>query len=208
MSKKRKSQVGAGFTNQFGGLRKYVVKTAANVQPQPKAIRNEYEEHSVKGFYEKFSDEYRNPHESAIRKVLQLAAAKWSVDFSNVLDLACGSGEVTLALKSLGCAKIDGIDPYTGNAYFNRTGQVAEAYTFEDIAGGIISDRSYSLIVCSFAMHLVNSSRLPLLAYQLRLIAHSMIIVTPHKRPELKPEWGWLFLDEIAVDRVRARFYN
>ncbi len=178
------------------------------IKPETKAIRNEYEQHSVQGFYENFGDEYRNPHESAIRKVIQLAAAKWSLDFSKVLDLACGSGEVTLALKSLGCSNIDGIDPYTGKAYFNRTNQVAETYTFEDIASGMIGDRSYSLIVCSFAMHLVNSSRLPLLTYQLSLISHSMIIVTPHKRPELKPEWGWMFLDEIAVDRVRARFYN
>ena len=178
------------------------------VQPELKAIRNEYEQHSVKGFYEQFGDEYRNPHESAIKQVLHLAVAKWQRDFSKVLDLACGSGEVTLALKSLGCCNIDGIDPYTGNAYFNRTGQVAEAYTFEDIASGIISDRSYSLIVCSFAMHLVNSSRLPLLAYQLRLISNSMIIITPHKRPELKPEWGWTLLDEIKCDRVRARFYK
>ncbi|HAZ47955.1 MAG TPA: hypothetical protein DDW76_36865 [Cyanobacteria bacterium UBA11369] len=178
------------------------------IKPETKAIRNEYEQHSVQGFYENFGDEYRNPHESAIRKVIQLAAAKWPLDFSKVLDLACGSGEVTLALKSLGCSNIDGIDPYTGNAYFNRTNQIAEAYTFEDIASGMISDRTYSLIVCSFAMHLVNSSRLPLLAYQLSLIADSMIIVTPHKRPELKPEWGWTLLDEIAVDRVRARFYN
>lgn len=181
-------------------------KSQATIQPETKAIRNEYEKHSVNGFYEKFGDEYRNPHESAIIKVLQLAAAKWPLDFNKVLDLACGSGEVTLALKSLGCSNIDGIDPYTGNAYFNRTNQAAETYTFEDIAAGIISDRSYSLIVCSFAMHLVNSSRLPLLSYQLSLIADSMIIVTPHKRPELKPEWGWTCLDEIAVDRVRARF--
>ncbi len=183
-------------------------KVQAIIKPEPKAIRNEYEEHSVKGFYEKFGDEYRNPHESVIRKVLQLAVVKWQVDLSKVLDLACGSGEVTLALKSLGCSHIDGIDPYTGNAYFNRTGQIAETYTFEDIAAGIIGDRFYSLIVCSFAMHLVNSSRLPLLVYQLSLISDSMIIIMPHKRPELKPEWGWMFLDEIAVDRVRARFYN
>jgi SAM-dependent methyltransferase len=174
---------------------------------QTSSIRNEYKEHSVKGFYEKFGDEYKNPHEPTIVKVLQLAAAKWQLDCRKVLDLACGSGEVTLALKNLGVSDIDGIDPYTYNAYLKRTGQAAEVYTFEDITSGALCDRDYSLIVCSFAMHLLAESRLPVLAYQLRRIADSLMIITPNKRPHLKPEWGWTCLDEIIVDRVRARLY-
>ncbi|MBD1890683.1 MULTISPECIES: class I SAM-dependent methyltransferase [unclassified Coleofasciculus] len=175
---------------------------------QRQAIRKGYEQYSVQGFYEQFGDEYRNPQESAIQKVLQLAASQWQLDFHKVLDLACGSGEVTLALQSLGCTNIDGIDPYTYNAYLNRTGKEAEPYTFEDIASGILNNRHYSLIVCSFAMHLLPESRLPIVVYQLGLIAHSMIIITPNKRPHLKPEWGWLCLDEIMCNRVRSRLYQ
>jgi hypothetical protein len=37
---------------------------------EKKAIRREYEEYSVKGFYEKFGDEYRNPHETIIKRVI------------------------------------------------------------------------------------------------------------------------------------------
>jgi SAM-dependent methyltransferase len=173
-----------------------------------KAIRNEYEREGVRGFYEKFGDEYKNPHEVVIQKLLKLAVDKWQLDFSNVLDLACGSGEVTVALKSLGYTNINGIDPYTHNAYFKRTGQVAETFTFEDIAAGILSDRFYSLIICSFAMHLLDSSRLPLLLYQLRQITQSLMIITPHKRPEIKPESGWQLIDQITSDRVRVRLYQ
>lgn len=123
------------------------------------AIRKGYEEYSVKGFYEKFGDEYRNPHEAAIEQILQISVKNWQLDLHQVLDLACGSGEVTLILKSLGAENIDGIDPYTYNAYLKRTGKTAETYNFEEIAEGILSDRYYSLIVCSFALNLVAESR-------------------------------------------------
>ena len=171
------------------------------------AIRKGYEEYSVKGFYEKFGDEYRNPHEAAIAQILQISVKNWQLDLHRVLDLACGSGEVTLILKSLGAENIDGIDPYTYNAYLKRTGKNAETYTFEEIADGILNNRYYSLIVCSFALHLVTESRLPVLAYQLSQIADAMVIITPHKRPELKAEWGWIGLDEIMVERVRSRLF-
>ncbi|MFB2968951.1 hypothetical protein ACE1CD_08260 [Aerosakkonema sp. BLCC-F183] len=172
------------------------------------SIRKGYEEYSVKGFYEQFGDEYRNPHEVVIQQVLQIAVKKWQLNLHKVLDLACGSGEVTLALKSLGATDIDGIDPYTYNAYLQRTGQPAERYTFEEVASGILCHRHYTIIICSFALHLVAESRLPLLAYQLSLIANSMVIITPHKRPQLKPEWGWICLDEILVERVRSRLFS
>lgn len=176
--------------------------------PGHTAIRKGYEEYSVKGFYEKFGDEYRNPHEAAIGQILQISVKNWQLDLHQVLDLACGSGEVTLILHDLGAENIDGIDPYTYNAYLKRTGKIAETYTFEEIADGILSDRYYSLIVCSFALHLVAESRLPTLAYQLSQIADSMVIITPHKRPELKAEWGWIWLDEILLERVRSRLFS
>ena len=172
------------------------------------SIRGQYERYGVQGYYERSGDTYRNPHEAAIRVVLRQAVEHWRPDVSHVLDLACGSGEVTLALRELGCTAIDGIDPYTGDAYLERTDQIADSYTFENIAAGAISDRSYSLIVCSFALHLVEESRLPTLAYQLSLIAPALVIITPHKRPHLRNSWGWSLQDEFVVERVRTRLYQ
>src|SRR5262245_59884158 len=122
----------------------------------PHSIRGEYEKHGVQGFCEQYGDQYRNPHELAIHAVLGRAVSLWKPDLTHVLDLACGSGEVTLILKELGCTRIDGIDPYTGQAYQQRTGQQAESLTFEQIASGALSERRYSLIVCSFALHLLE----------------------------------------------------
>jgi len=183
-------------------------ENSAKKSIENQSIRGGYERYGIHDFYERFGDEYRNPHEFAIQKILRLAVKKWNLNFRKVLDLACGSGEVTLTLRNLGCTDIDGIDPYTYKAYLRRTGKKAEPYTFEQIASGILTGRKYSLIICSFALHLLEVSRLPLLVYQLGLIADSMIIITPHKRPYLKKEWGWVCLDEIVIDGVRARFYK
>jgi hypothetical protein len=64
------------------------------------------------------------------------------------------------------------------------------------------------LIVCSFALHLVEVSRLPTVAFQLAQIADTLLILTPHKRPNLKAEWGWKLDSELLETRVRARLYR
>ena len=172
------------------------------------SIRREYENHGVAGFYLEGGSTYQNPHEPQIRLSLQRVVPAWKLDLSRVLDLAAGSGEVTLALRELGAEKIDGIDPYTHQAYCDRTGQPASKETFETIADGALSDRRYSLIACSFALHLVDLSRLPQLAYQLSLIAPQLLVITPHKRPQIQSAWGWELTEEAVYQRVRSRLYR
>ena len=103
---------------------------------QSRAIRTEYERHGVNGFYQEFGDDYRNPHEEEIRLVLSRCLDQWSLDLSDVLDLACGSGEATLALVGCGAKEVTGVDPYTARAYQRRTARAAESFTFEQIAAG------------------------------------------------------------------------
>jgi hypothetical protein len=172
------------------------------------AIRTEYETHGVRAFYEQHGAHYRNPHEAAVARALAAAVHTWKPDLSQVLDLACGSGEATLTLQALGAGAIHGVDPYTGRAYQARTGQPAEPLSFEAIAAGALADRHYSLIVCSYALHLLQPSRLPQLAYALSLVSPGLLILTPHKRPALRPEWGWELVGEMVVDRVRVRCYH
>jgi SAM-dependent methyltransferase len=175
---------------------------------QEQAIRAAYERYGVHGYYARFGAMYRNPHERAIGAALRAAVARWCIPLGRVLDLACGSGEVTLAIEELGASTVDGVDPYTYAAYAERTGRAAERLTFEQIAAGALAGRHYDTIVCSFALHLVESSRLPALALQISLVADHLLILTPHKRPAIKPEWGWSLGGELAVDRVRARYYE
>lgn len=172
------------------------------------ALRHLYERHGVQGYYAEFGDQYRNPHEQRVRHALQAAVAAWRPDLGRVLDLACGSGEATLALRELGAAAIDGLDPYTAAAYQARTGRPAETLSFEAVAAGALAGRRYSLVVCSYALHLLEPSRLPRLAFQLSQIAPSLLVLTPHKRPAIRPEWGWQPAGEMVVERVRARLYQ
>jgi SAM-dependent methyltransferase len=170
-------------------------------------IRPAYEEYGVTGFYEQFGSSYRNPHETILQSLLKRVLLEWNLDRSSVLDLACGSGEATLVLQELG-AKVSGIDPYTGQAFLERTGLHAEKFSFDDIANGILEGRTYSLIVCGFALHLVEISKLPMLMFQLAQITDTLLVLTPHKRPQIKPDWGWNLEQEILEDRVRARLYR
>ena len=162
----------------------------------------------MEGYYLAHGSSYRNPHEDAVRNALTLANATWSLDLSHVLDLACGSGEATLVLRSLGAGLIDGIDPFTAEAYRQRVGQSAETVRFEEIAAGALAGRTWSTIVCSYALHLVEVSRLPRLCRALAELSPTLVVVTPHKRPVLREGWGWLAAEEIKHDRTRVRCYR
>ena len=174
----------------------------------PAPIRAEYERRGVGAFYRESGADYRNPHEPQLRRCIARAVALWRPDLSHVLDLAAGSGEVTLALRELGATRIDGVDPFTADAYLARTGQPAERLTFEAVAAGALAGRRYSLVACSFALHLVEPSRLPAVCQQLALVSGALLILTPHKRPVIKSEWGWERVGEEVVERVRARFHQ
>ena len=179
-----------------------------NDRREDKAIRREYETHGVEAFYRERGEQYRNPHEPQVRRSVQIAVREWNLDLSHILDLAAGSGEATLELRGIGAKKIEAIDPFTHEAYRRRTGLSASRESFKQIAEGALAGRHYSLIVCSFALHLLENSRLPKVSYQLSLIGETMLIVTPHKRPQIEREWGWELSHEMVVQRVRSRLYK
>lgn len=171
------------------------------------SIRGAYEEFGAQEYYKRFGAEYRNPHEIAVRAVIRESVERNVLALDHVLDLACGSGEATRALLEMGAEEVHGVDPYTAAAYSAAIGIAAEELSFEDVAAGALAGCHYSLTVCSFALHLADASRLPLLAWQLAQVCDALLIVTPHKRPDLRPEWGWRLVDEFVRDRVRARVY-
>ena len=181
----------------------------AKAPPPPAApsVRGGYVELGIEGYYTLHAADYRNPHEPAIAACLRGLVQRRKPNLTRVLDLACGSGEATLALRALGAGFIDGLDPYTGPAYLARCGQAAESLSFEQIADGALSGRRWSLIVCSFALHLLQASRLAGTLTQLALCAPELWVLTPHKRPEIRESWGWRLVDEIVVERVRGRAY-
>ena len=175
-------------------------------------IRGQYETLGVDGYYRSQGGLYRNPHEAVLGRVIIEVVRRSGIIPHSALDLACGSGEVTQVLTELGVTRIDGVDPYTGEAYRARTGSVAIPLTFEEVALGGLDGKSYDLIVCSFALHLVERSWLPRLLHRLAgLTAGSegrLLVITPHKRPEIRQEWGWRMLEELLIERVRGRLYE
>ena len=171
------------------------------------SVRKAYEDLGAETYYREQGENYRNPHEPVLVSCLHDAVSKWELNLDHVLDLACGSGEVTLALQKNG-ANITGNDPFTFAAFEKRTGKPALRFTFRDIAGGALHGEKYTLIVCSFALHLAEASVLPVLCQQLAAISDTLVVLTPHKRPDLKTAWGWELQDEFLHERVRTRLYR
>ena len=85
-----------------------------------------------------------------------------SEDGDRILDLSCGSGEVTDALIKAGIPleRIDACDPYTQQAYHHRIKKKCQDWSFQDISNGDVADRKWKTVICSFAMH-VRVARFP-----------------------------------------------
>ncbi len=169
-----------------------------------KAVRDEYAKIGVKNYYLIHSKDYSNPHEATIIKLLTIAE-KMNYIGKKVLDLCCGSGEVTSCLEKYD-HEITGLDPYTTEAYYNRTKKTALKLSFKDIVNGFLKER-FDCIISSFAMHLCDESMLPSLLWKLCEISNTLIVITPHKRPDCDNVSCWILVDEIVLDRVRMRIY-
>ena len=191
------------------------------------AIRNEYAAHldGADGYYREFGGHYRNPHEQGVAAmVARIPSLYPDLVWPNasLLDLACGSGEVTLALLGLNTGlprnQITACDPYTGAAFAARTkshaatrpGMIAETWSFADIANGALEGLHFDLVVCAYALHLCEASWLPLVCMALANASKRLVIITPHKRPELQPWWGWTLRGEYRdpAYRIRLRAYD
>lgn len=162
------------------------------------AIRNMYSELGVDEFYKEYGNEYTNPHADIIKKLLT------DIDAGDyILDLCCGSGEVTRCFPD---KHIIGCDPYTHELYKKLTNREVLTFSFKDIALGALAEYSFDTVICSFALHLCEESMLNSVLFQLAMIARKLIILTPHKRPYIKNYWK--LENELIIDRVRLREYS
>lgn len=150
---------------------------------QENAIRNQYAKLGVDAYYEQNGDNYENPHFPLIEELLQ--KNKERIDYSQVLDLSCGSGEVTSVLQEMGFDQSVGCDPFTHKLYRKKTQKPCFEWTFKDILKGKLTG-NYSAIICSFAMHLAEEKDLYSLCLKLFQCSEQLIIITPHKRPQLE----------------------
>ena len=174
------------------------------------AIRNQYAELGVDAYYEQYGSVYENPHFEYIAQLLKQNETR--IDYSNVLDLCCGGGEVTMILQDLGFSETVGCDPFTQAAFEKNTSKSALSLSFDDIIKGKLTPQ-YSAVICSFAMHLCPEKQLFSLVDALYRCTNQIIIITPHKRPELEnlQNTALDFEDFVLTERgkkVRLKSYS
>ncbi len=58
----------------------------------------------------------------------------------------------------------------------------------QDVASGYLLDegRSYHLVICSYAMHVLDTSYLYATLQQLALVCEALLIISPHKLPQVR----------------------
>lgn len=182
-----------------------------------KAIRIEYAEKGVEAYYQKNADAYENPHFPYIQQLLEQNQSR--IDYSKVLDLACGGGEVALILRGCpdpssggrGFDNVVGCDPFTKRLFVKNTGLPCFNYSFEDVVKGRLAAKvegQYSAIISSFAMHLCDEKMLYALANQLFRLTKNVVVITPHKRPQLEhySEFSLIFEDFVLTERGKKVF--
>jgi 2-polyprenyl-3-methyl-5-hydroxy-6-metoxy-1,4-benzoquinol methylase len=173
-------------------------------------IRLLYEEHGADGYYQNLGDSYENPHFPEIEALLQNNLNR--LDTSKVLDFSAGGGEVTRVLLDAGVRNITGADPYTGALYEKNTGLLCEPWSFSDVVREGLPT-TYSVVISSFALHLCPASSLFSLCWNLLDAAPLLVVITPHKRPELETKGGIKLVWEDAAltprgKKVRMKAYQ
>lgn len=147
------------------------------------AIRKLYETYGAEGYYSEHGDTYANPHFPEISALI--AQNLHRIPATRVYDFAAGGGEVTLALRACGIDVAGACDPYTQTLYEKQTGMPCAGESFMDVIRNGLSG-NYSAIICSFAMHLCPQKSLFPLCWNLFQAAPLLVIITPHKRPQLE----------------------
>jgi hypothetical protein len=177
-----------------------------------RGVRDDYADHPLgaPGWYRDHGSTYRNPHDDAVAAMVERSITTHPELYeATVLDLAAGSGEVSQVLLTYGFDTL-ACDPFTTDAFMRRLDRPCEPWSFEDIAHGALVDRTFSAVICSYALHLCEPSWLPVVCAQLALATDHLVIITPHKRPMINESWGWHLDDEHrdAGYRVRLRHYS
>lgn len=196
------------FTNLTSDKNRFFESSDISLESFQHSIRQNYQIFGVEDFYKKVGNDYNNPHEEYIKDCIKEIKSKGIADFSHVLDLGSGKGEVTTILKELGYDNVVGSDPYLYNEYMRNTSKKCYKYSFEDIQKGALDNKRYSTIVCSYSLHLAKSSIVPTLLWKLSLISKYLIILSPNNNPIVKEENGWSLIDNFKKGKCKTRIYT
>jgi len=167
-------------------------------------IRDEYSKFGVKNFYKLNKKTYLNPHIDNVHKCLDFVTDK--IKITNILDLACGNGEVTKYLQQKGITNSIGCDPYLYESYKENTGNNCLTKSFEDISiNGL--DNFYQTIICSYALHLCDKSYFNNLLYNLALKCEYFVLISPSKYPIITDKYFQL-IDNVIINKAHCNIFN
>lgn len=176
------------------------------------SVRVAYATLGAEKFYESHGGAYSNPHFELLCGSMAIALDQWHAagilaEPKRVLDLACGSGEATLALEKWCTAHgvhlnaVEACDPYTRTRYTERTGRPARDWSFADISNGVLNAAEpYDLVLASFCLHLLAPADVNAMLAALARSAEFLCVATPHKQPIITASSGW---HEVAPEVVR-----
>jgi SAM-dependent methyltransferase len=169
-------------------------------------VREGYSSLGVENYYLKHKSDYSNPHEEYIKIILEEFLCKKSIPKKyNILDLCSGSGEVSEILIDNGYFNVKGCDPFLNELYQTNIGNDCLKYDFMSIVQGNLIEK-FDIIICSFALHLAESSLLPTLLYQLSQVSNRLVIISPHKKPHINDFWEKK--EELYMNKVRLRYFE
>lgn len=167
------------------------------------AIRPLYDQFGPDAYYQAHGTDYENPHLPQIEALLSRNFHRLDCS-GGVLDFAAGGGEVSQMLRRLGVSQLAGSDPYTYELYEQKIGLPCARWSFMDVIRNGIPN-TYSVIISSFALHLCPLKDLFPLAWNLFQAAPLLLVITPHKRPELEVLPGIELLWEDMVENERGK---
>ncbi|KAI8915586.1 hypothetical protein EDD86DRAFT_612 [Gorgonomyces haynaldii] len=194
------------------------------------SMRQNYQQ-GVDKYYGEHGSQYRNPHYPDLLRTVACVMDYLSPhlqpqehytgqlmqpEASNVLhmmDLACGSGEATLAIqqwvsrqdKFKGLSVV-AMDPFTADAFKERTGLDCRTDSFLDVSNGL--DVKVQVIVCSFALHLAPESLLYSLFMALGEATQYFVILSPHKKPIIKDPVSFELVHQGIENRIHFRIFK
>lgn len=174
-----------------------------------------FREHYAQGvasFYAAHGSTYRNPHERQVHACTLAALHHLPAPSRRpqYLDLAAGSGEVSRAILTRhGDACITATDPYTAHAYHLATSLPCLPLSFRQIPTAL-PPQQFTAIFCSFALHLIGTTfELFELLTHLATRSRWLVVIAPHKKPDMKEKWGWKeAAHEIVIEKVRCKIYE
>lgn len=173
----------------------------------PNSVREAYETFGVEGYYSKGA--YANPHLDQVQDLLSDVLMRFQP--CRVLDLGAGNGEVTSTLEPAGFDCV-GLDPYLHESFELQTGKSCHKLSFQDLGRHGLQDGPFPLAVASYSLHLLEESLLPAFLWQLKVLGvEDLVVLTPHKRPDLSAFAPVSFQSETETPkgkRVRLKIYN